>query len=127
MQIDIKENDTGFLLPININDLPYNPKRMFIIKNKFSGALRGNHAHKIDKQILLVLNGRIKLNYENALGIGSLEMSFGHTYTSKEFEWLKIEMCEPNTVVLVFCSIEYDESEYIRDYDEFKKYLDNLK
>lgn len=124
MLIDVKENETGFLLPINIKDLPYHPKRIFVIKNKFSGAIRGKHAHKIDKQILLVLNGSIKLKYENSLGSGELNLGFGQTHFSKEFEWLEIEMNEPNTVVIVFCSIEYDEEEYIRDYNIFKNLLE---
>lgn len=121
MLIDLKENETGFLLPINFEQLPYNPKRIFVIKNKFSGAIRGKHAHLIDKQILLVLNGSIKLSYENKFSKGILNLSFGQVYFSKELEWLELEMIEPNTIVMVFCSIEYDETEYIRDYDLFKK------
>lgn len=121
MLIDVKENETGFLLPVTFNQLPYSPKRIFVIKNKFSGAIRGKHAHLIDKQILLVLNGSIKLSYENKFSKGILNLSFGQTYFSKELEWLEIEMLEPNTIILVFCSIEYDETEYIRDYDLFKK------
>jgi len=122
MLIDVKENETGFLIPINFRTLPYNPKRLFIIKNKYAGAIRGKHAHKIDKQILLVLNGKIKLSYENFKNKDSFILSFGETYISREYEWLEIEMFEENSIVLVICSIEYDESEYIRDYNEFKKY-----
>lgn len=125
MLIDVKENDTGFLLPINFKNLPYNPKRVFIIKNKYCGAIRGKHAHREDEQILLVLNGSIKINYENALKKDILELNFGQSYVSKKLEWLEIEMVEENTIVLVICSTEYDENEYIRNYQEFKRLIKN--
>lgn len=121
MLIDVKENGTGFLLPINFKDLPYNPKRFFVIKNKYVGAIRGQHAHKIDKQILICLNGKVCIKYENKQETGIKYLQFGQTYLSKEHEWLEIEMIEENSILLVLCSIDYDESEYIRDYQEFKK------
>jgi hypothetical protein len=119
MLIDVKENETGFLLPINFKDLPYDPKRAFIIKNKFAGAIRGRHAHKIDKQIIICLGGFANIKYENKNGTGCKQIKFGDVYISKEHEWLEIEMIEKETVLFVLCSIEYDDSEYIRDYEEF--------
>lgn len=123
MQTEFKENETGFLLPINLKNLPYIPKRIFILKNKFAGAVRGNHAHKIDKQILFCISGFIKIKYENKDETGIREMKFGDSYSSKENEWLEIEMIEKDSSLLVFCSIEYDENEYIRDYEEFKRII----
>lgn len=123
MLIDVKENETGFLLPVNFKDLPYNPKRFFILKNKFAGAIRGKHAHKEDKQILVCLNGKICVRYENNQETGRKYLEFGQTYFSKEYEWLEIDMVKENSILLVMCSIDYDEKEYIRDYEEFKKGL----
>lgn len=124
MQIDVKENETGFLLPINFKDLPYCPKRAFIIKNKSAGVIRGRHAHKVDKQIIICISGLANIKYENKNGTGYKQMKFGDIYNSNEHEWLEIEMIQKETVLLVLCSVEYDESEYIRDYEEFKNIIE---
>ena len=96
---------------------------MFILKSKRTGDTRGNHAHKRDSQVLVLLNGQCHLEFENSSGVGSQDLQFGVPYFSRPYEWLKIHMLEENTIILVLSKEEYDEEEYIRDYNEFKKIL----
>lgn len=121
MQISVKENEAGYLIPFYLNNS--NVKRVFVIKNKRVGDIRGNHAHKRDSQILVLLSGHCNLEFENSDGIGSLNLQFGVPYFSRPFEWLKINMLEKNTIILVLSMEEYDEEEYIRDYDNFREII----
>ena len=49
---------------------------MIIIKNKESGDIRGNHAHKNDSQVLVLLNGQCIIEFENSDGVGSSDLQF---------------------------------------------------
>ena len=121
MQISVKENEAGYLIPFYLKNS--NVKRVFVIKNKRAGDTRGNHAHKRDSQILVLLNGQCNLEFENSEGAGNLDLQFGVPYFSRPFEWLKIHMLEKDTIILVLSMEEYDEEEYIRDYQEFCDYI----
>lgn len=124
MNIQIKENKYGFLLPFYLNEMN-EIKRFFIIKNKKAGDIRGNHAHKKDFQTLVLLNGKCEIEYENKNEKGKKELLFGKPYYSKPLEWLKINMIDENTIILVFCTQEYDEEEYIRNYEQFTRIIND--
>lgn len=125
MQISVKEDDFGYLIPFYLSKSEI--KRVFIIKNKKSGDIRGNHAHKNDSQVLVLLNGQCTIEFENSDGVGSSDLQFGIPYFSRPFEWIKIHMLEENTIILVLSKEEYDEGEYIRDYQEFHSCLRGKK
>mgnify|MGYP003346201659 CR=1 FL=1 len=122
MQIDVKENETGYLIPLYLKEIN-NIKRFFIIKNKQPNVMRGNHAHKKDYQKLVLLNGKAEIEFENSEQKSKTQLQFGIPYFSKPYEWLTINMIEENTIILVLCTEEYDEEEYIREYSEFKNIL----
>lgn len=126
MKIDVKEDRMGFLIPFYLEEIK-SLKRFFIIKNKNVGDVRGNHAHKKDSQVLILLNGSCEIEFENKEKKGKHIMKFGIPYCSKPYEWLNIKMVEKDTIILVLCFEEYDEEEYIRDYVEFTKILQEKK
>jgi dTDP-4-dehydrorhamnose 3,5-epimerase-like enzyme len=124
MQIDIKESETGCLIPFSLKELKENGiKRFFIIKNKEERVIRGNHAHKRDSQKLILLSGRAEILFENSEQKSKIELQFGIPYLSKPYEWLTINMIEKDTIILVLCTEEYNEDEYIREYKIFKEEL----
>jgi hypothetical protein len=118
---DVKEDKTGYLIPFYLKKID-DFKRFFIIKNKKAGDVRGNHAHKRDSQVIILLNGSCEIEFENKEKKSKQILEFGIPYFSKPYEWLKINMLKPNTILLVLCREEYDEEEYIRNYDDFKNF-----
>ncbi len=122
MQFDVKENDKGFLIPFYLEQME-EIERFFVIKNKNPNDVRGNHAHRKDSQILFLLSGECELNIENSEEKIDKKMKFGVPHYSRPNEWLKINMIKKDTVILVLSKEKYDEKEYIRDYEEFKKIL----
>tara|TARA_B100000989_G_C19498916_1_gene453353 strand:- start:437 stop:922 length:486 start_codon:yes stop_codon:yes gene_type:complete len=108
-------------------DLPFQPKRYFIVYDVPEGNKRGEHAHKVCKQFLICIKGSCKvllddgLNkislklYRQDIGIYVPEMIWGCQYEYSN-----------DAILLVFASEHYDTNEYIRDYNKFKKSIDVL-
>jgi hypothetical protein len=126
MQISIKENETGYLLPLSLKELPFIPKRLFVVKNKMKDIHRGDHAHLNEEHFLICLHGTLKIKYETSLERGTFLLKTGQSYHQKELQWLNLNFLEENTTLLVFSDNEYDEKNYIRDYKVFK-HLTNKK
>jgi len=123
MQLEIKENTEGFLIPLYLTKICPFPKRIFFIKNKKPGDIRGKHAHFKDSQKLILLNGKAIIKFENAATSGIVELNFGQMYESRPLEWLEITLIESNTIIAVLSQEEYNEEEYIRDYSVFKQQI----
>ena len=121
MQIDVKENETGYLLPISLKDLPFEPRRIFIVKNKMKNAPRGDHAHVNEEHMLVCLSGEIHIKHEDMYSEGHKKLKVGDTFYQKELQWLNLRFLEENTVLLVIANKEYDEKNYIRNYKDFKE------
>jgi dTDP-4-dehydrorhamnose 3,5-epimerase-like enzyme len=52
----------GDLTALDFIDLGLSPKRVFWVKNVPVGTIRGKHFHKLCNQLLVCMNGRIKVN-----------------------------------------------------------------
>ena len=61
MSINLKiiKDDDGTLVPIELSDLPFEPRRIFYVSGVPKGEERGNHAHFETQQILVCLQGSI--------------------------------------------------------------------
>jgi len=123
MQFEIKKNSNGFLIPLEMDKVPFDIKRAFFVQNLKPGDIRGNHAHKGEEHFLICLNGSINVTKEDINGTSKFTLETGSSYYQKELEWLVLEYTQPNTSLLVFADALYDEANYIRDYEQFKKII----
>lgn len=107
-----------------LHDVPFEIKRMYYISKVPEGTRRGFHAHKNLKQLLFCPYGRIQLILENKIGREEIELSdpsigvIIDKPTWREMLWL-----QKDSALCVAASEFYDEEDYIRDYHEFKKYI----
>ena len=101
-------------------DLPFQPKRYFLVFDVPSGKVRGEHAHKECQQFLICVKGscsvvaddgtnrqEVLINRPN-IGLHLPPMIWGVQYNYS-----------PDAVLLVFASHYYDPEDYIRNYDEY--------
>jgi len=106
------------------HDIPFPIKRIYYIHGVPKNTQRGAHAHKLLKQLLFCPYGSVKILMDD--GHNKTEVildnpSKGLIITPciwRDMLWL-IE----NSVLCVAASDYYDESDYIRDYDEFIKWV----
>ena len=110
------------------NDIPFDIKRIYYISKVPEGVRRGFHAHKELKQLLFCPYVRIQLILENELGREEIELSDPSIAvmidrpTWREMLWL-----QKDSVLCVAASDYYKVEDYIRNYDDFKKYLEEIR
>lgn len=105
-----------------LKDIPFRIKRVFYMYDTGDGVRRGFHAHKSLEQILICIHGSCKILLDNGTEkkVVPLEKPYEGLYASSMM-WGEMYDFSPDAVLMVLASEIYDESDYIRDYDEFLK------
>ncbi|OAA26945.1 hypothetical protein AT15_06245, partial [Kosmotoga arenicorallina S304] len=95
-------------------------KRIYYIYGVPVGTVRGHHAHKVLKQILVCVYGAIEIMYNDGKkkGYTVLDNPSKGLYVGPGI-WHTMKWLKDHSVLLVLASDYYDESDYIRNYDEF--------
>ena len=103
-------------------DIPFEIKRVYYMYDTGEGVHRGFHAHRKLEQILICIHGSCKVLLDNGeeKKVISLEKPYEGLYISNDM-WREMFDFSPDAVLMVLASELYDESDYIRDYDEFIK------
>ena len=118
-------DDRGQLIALEeYKDIPFNIKRVYYMYDTREGVVRGHHAHKSLQQILICIHGSCKVMLDNGeeKKVVLLEKPYEGLYVSNVM-WRKMYDFSPDAVLMVLASELYDESDYIRDYDEFLKFV----
>lgn len=118
----IDNSEKGIFSIANTAKIPFEIKRIFWIFEGQDNRIAGEHAHKNSEQVLVALQGVIKISTENSEGEKEdfiLDKKHIGIYIPS-LCWNKIEFTN-NAALLSFSSMEYNPDDYIRDYNEFKK------
>ena len=108
-----------------MKDIDFEIKRIYYISKVPEGTRRGFHAHKKLKQMLFCPYGRIQLILENKNGREEIELSDPSIgVVINEPTWREMLWIQKDSVLCVAASELYDENDYLRNYEDFKKYLE---
>lgn len=121
----IHGDDRGQLIALEeMKDIPFEIKRVYYMYDTVEGVRRGFHAHKCLEQILICIHGSCKILLDNGKEkeIVPLDKPYEGLYVSNDM-WREMYDFSPDAVLMVLASEFYDESDYIRDYDEFLKHV----
>ncbi len=102
-------------------NIPFDVKRVYWTYYTPYNVQRGGHAHRHLFQVLIAVSGRIVISTENVIGNTDtflLENPDTGLFLPPPF-WHTMQFSH-NAVLLSLCSIEYQEADYIRNYDLFK-------
>jgi len=116
-------DERGQLIALEeFNDIPFRIKRIYYMYDTVEGVRRGLHAHKSLEQILVCINGSCKVLLDNGKEkkVIPLEKPYEGLYIANDM-WREMFDFSNDAVLLVLASEVYDESDYIRNYDEFFK------
>lgn len=113
-----KERPMGHLTPIEGNgDIPFDIKRIYYLTRVPENTIRGFHAHKELKQVLICMNGKVTISvatpYEKQLI--TLDDPAKGLYIGPMI-WREMYDFSPGSVLVVLASEHYNEDDYIRDY-----------
>lgn len=100
--------------------LPFQVKRIYWISDFKPGTVRGNHAHKSLVQLFVLVSGTITL--EIFKGLEKVEHhldSSSQPILIDSGSWRVMKEASADAVLLVLASNEYDESDYIRSWEDY--------
>jgi len=106
------------------NHIPFPIKRVYWIYDVPGGEYRGSHAYKETEEFIVALSG----SFDVVLHDGtkeqkfSLNRSYNGVYVPKMY-WRKLENFSTNSLALILSSTAYDESDYIRDFENFQNLI----
>lgn len=101
-------------------DIPFDIKRVFYIYGSDATVVRGQHANRRTKFVLINVAGQSKVKVDNGFEtkVISLDKPRMGLYLDT-MVWKDMYDFSPDSILLVLCSEHYDSSEYIRDYDTY--------
>ena len=108
-------------------DIPFEIKRVYYITDVPPDGRRGFHAHCRLHQVLLCLNGGVTIQVRNGHEQQDIRLTSPCTglYIGPNI-WREMYDFLPGTVLMVLASDYYDESDYIRNYDQFLTRVEGL-
>ena len=114
------QDPRGNLAIIEKDVVPFEIKRVYYLFDVPSNAYRGGHAHKNLKQVLIALSGSfdVILDDGNERKIITLNKPDRGLVIPTGI-WRELENFSSGSVCLALASDVFDESDYIRDFDEF--------
>ena len=112
----------------NENQIPFKVERSYWIYDVPGGETRGGHAFKENEEFIIALSGAFDVILDNGKEKQRflLNRSYYGIYVPKGL-WREMENFSTNSVAFVLSSIQYDENDYIRDYEEFKSWANEEK
>jgi oxalate decarboxylase/phosphoglucose isomerase-like protein (cupin superfamily) len=101
--------------------IPFEIKRVYWLYDVPGGEIRGGHAFKDQEEVIVALSGSfdVVLNDGNGEKTFTLNRSYFGLYVPKMI-WRHIENFSTNSLAFIACDKVFQESSYIRDFDEYK-------
>jgi hypothetical protein len=114
----------GNLAIIEKDTIPFEIQRVYYLYDVPSDAHRGGHAHKNLKQVLIAISG----SFDVVLKDGTTTQKVTLNKPDKGLLihnniWREMENFSSGAVCLVVASEEFDEKDYIREFDDFLSYI----
>ncbi len=114
-------DERGNLAVIEKDVIPFAIARVYYLYDVPSDSFRGGHAHRKQQSVIIALSGSYEIVIDNGNTKDRIMLNKPNEgLYIPTMVWREIENVSSGTVCLVLASTEFDETEYIRDYSEFK-------
>lgn len=121
-------DERGSLVSLEQNkNIPFDVKRIYYIFGTKEGISRGFHAHKNLEQVAICVKGSCRFLLDN--GKIKEEVILDKPDVGlhiNSFIWREMHDFSEDCVLMVLASELYDESDYIRDYNNFLEECKNV-
>jgi dTDP-4-dehydrorhamnose 3,5-epimerase-like enzyme len=115
-------NRAGNITAINgMTEVPFEIKRVYYLYDVPGGETRGGHAHKNLHQLIVAAGGSFTVLLDD--GKNRTEINLNRPYQGLLVVpgiWRELLNFSSGSICLVLASALYDESDYIRSYEELK-------
>lgn len=108
------------------DDVPFEIKRMYYIFDTTPGTVRGQHAHKQLRQVLICVSGSCTIVCNDGERVSEFHLDWPDKGLLIEgCVWREMRDFSKGAVLVVLASDHYDEADYIREYTEFSEAVRN--
>lgn len=104
--------------------VPFDTKRVYFIYDVPGGESRGGHAHKELRQLIIAVSGSFSVVLDDGYGVKRTFL-LNRPYQALLVVpgiWRELIDFSSGSVCLVLASLHFDDSDYIRSFDEFVDY-----
>lgn len=108
--------------------IPFEIKRVYYLYDVPGGAERGGHAHRALHQYIIAMSGSFDVILDD--GRSKVRHHLNRPYFGLyvcPMIWRELDNFSSGSVCLVLASEVYDESDYFRDYEQYRTALRTLK
>ena len=110
INLKVMGDERGKLVALESSrNIPFEIKRVYYIFDTLPEQVRGKHAHKNLEQLIVAIDGACEFVLDDG----------------KERKSIWLNRPDVGLYIMVIASEYYEEKEYIRDYDEFLKEVNN--
>ena len=128
IELDKHHHEKGNITVVENNlDLPFEVNRIYYLYDVPGGETRGGHAHKALRQLIISASGSFSVIVDD--GKNKKTFTLNRPYQGLLIVpgiWRELDDFSSGSVCLVLASNNYDESDYIRDYSDFKIYKEKF-
>jgi hypothetical protein len=122
VQLQAFRDSRGSLSPINFkNQFGFVPQRSFLLSVPAPNTIRGEHAHFKCVQAIQCLHGELEV------AIVRFDFSMKHILSNSDsiliippLTWVSLKFKSADSIANVYASHPFDESDYIRNYEDFQ-------
>ena len=113
-------DSSGNLTPFEWRDIPFRPRRVFVLHDVVEGARRGGHAHHRLHELIIAVSGSFDVSTRDEYGWHRWHLSRADSglYVPPNV-WRYLANFSGNSVALVLASTPYNRRDYVRDMDKF--------
>jgi dTDP-4-dehydrorhamnose 3,5-epimerase-like enzyme len=102
------------------DQIPFSVRRFFTVYDIVPGASRGNHAHRKQHQLLIMMSGAASVMVDDGQERVTVRLERpSQALHAPPMLWLELGDFTPGAACMVLASDIYRESDYVRDWQEF--------
>ncbi len=107
-------------------DIPFKIERVFYIYGSDSEVVRGQHANRESEFVLINVAGSSKVMITDGVNKEIVELTrpMEGVYIPRMI-WKEMYDFSQDSVLLVLASTHYDEKEYVRDFEQYRREIAN--
>lgn len=127
INFNAKSDNRGSLIALeNLKEIPFEIKRIYYIYDTKPEFPRGAHAHRELEQVLIMMEGSCELVLNDGKNIKNIILNRPDMgiFIGKNM-WREMKNFSYGAKLLVLASDFYNEKEYIRDYEEFLRNIND--
>jgi hypothetical protein len=124
LELPFIHGESGNITAINsMAEIPFDISRVYYLYDVPGGSSRGGHAHKELQQLIVAASGSFDIILDDGKVKRSIHLNRPNIglYMPSGL-WRELDNFSSGAICLVLASHGYNESDYIRDYDNFIEY-----